>query len=329
MASKEELLAEKNAIQARLKAAAGPNGLGSLSPSKRLAYMKKTETDRKRLVEVENQIKGEAPTPPKSKTPYVLPKNPLASNAPANLPADVVQELLNNGVDITNNGVWQSQGVGATSLVWLADSGSTGKLEIDPITGKPKNAVISNTKYAPTLANSWWSDPALQKKIMNAYAAKGQNLSLVEGFNLWQGLVTTAASIYNGGRGAKITPFDLLSDSLKNVKVTGRQTSIDTTIRKYSDAEVTTLINQNLRSVMPRNATPEEIKSWLPDLKKKLEEGTVTKTVPVGTNNTKTYTNPSFSEADIASYIKDKVSGTQDYAENKSQGFMDFISRNR
>jgi hypothetical protein len=330
VASREELLAQKKALEAKI-AKGQKVDVTTTTASQRIKYMDAVKGYRKQLAEVNNQLAGKPKTPPKSDTPYTPPKSPLAPNAPANVPADVMQEMLNSGVPVSNSGTWQSQGVGMTSMVWLGDKGSTGKLQIDPTTGKPvpSSGVLSDIKYAPTLANSWWTDAALQKKVIDAYAAKGQTLNLTDGFAVWQGLVNTAATIYNGGRGAKMTPFDLLSDALKNVKSVGRQTSVDTAVRKYSDAEVTALINQNLRSIMPRDAKPEEIQAWAPELKKKLESGSVTKSIPVGTTGTKTFTNPGFTEADITSFIRGKVAGTQDYIENKSQGFMDFISRNR
>lgn len=334
MATKEQLLAQKKALEAKI-AKGKKIDITTTTASERLKYMKSVDTYRKQLAEVNKQLAGQPKTPPKSTTPYVPSKSGVASNVPVSVATDpnLMQEIaVAGGIDLSKTGTFQVGGVGNTSLVWLGDKGSTGKLEFDPITNKPKGAVISDLKYAPTYSATWWTDAALQKKIIGAYASKGVTLTLQDGYQVWNSVVNLAAQVYNGGKGAKMTPFDLLNDTLKGVKSQGpaaRQTSVDKVVHQYSDAEVSSLINQYASQYVNRSAKAEEISKLLPELKKKLQAPSVDKSVPIGKNDTTRYSNPAFSDADVANYIKNFYTGTVDYLENKSQTFLDFIHRNR
>ena len=217
MATTEELLAEKKKLTARIAAAAKVD-ITATTASARLASMKATEADRKKLAEINRQLSGKPKTPPKSKSNAPLPQPILvAENAPTGISDDVAADLLAAGFAIGDTAIWQQGGIGSTALVYLGETNKTGQGLVFK-GGKPVSSVVPTLKPTTTVTANFWNDKALQNKIIGAYAAKGKTISTVEAYGLWSNLVTTAATIYQGGRGPKITPLQLLTDSLKSVK---------------------------------------------------------------------------------------------------------------
>ena len=228
MATTEELLARKKVLTAKI-AAAGNVDITSTTASARLASLKSTEKYRKELAEINRQLSGKPKTPPKSKSNAPLPKGTaIAPNAPAGITEDVAADLAAvTGFDMSDPSNWQVGAVGSTAFVY---TGETNKPTMGLIfkNGKPVSSVVPTLKLASTMAADFWNDKALQSKIIGAYAAKGKTISTLEAYGLWSNLVTTAATIYQGGRGPKITPLQLLTDSLKSVKGTGDEPTLPT-----------------------------------------------------------------------------------------------------
>jgi hypothetical protein len=217
MATTEQLLAEKKKLTAKI-AAASKVDITATTASARLASMKATEADRKRLTEINNQLAGKPKTPPKSKTNAPLPKPiPIAENAPVGISDDVATDLLAAGFAIGDTAIWQQGGIGSTALVYLGETNKSNQ-GLTFKGGKPVSSVVPTLRPTTTVTADFWNDKVLQSKIIGAYAAKGKTISTVEAYGLWSSLVTTAATIYQGGRGPKITPLQLLNDSLKGVK---------------------------------------------------------------------------------------------------------------
>ena len=216
MATTEELLKRKKVLEANISAVAKVD-ITSTTAEQRLASMKATEKDRKELAEINRQLSGKPKTPPKSTNNAPLPKPiVIAENAPAGITEDLAADLAAQGFQIGDNAIWQVGGVGSTALVYLGETNKPQGLTFK--NGKPVSSVVPTLKPTTTVTTDFWNDQALQKKIIDAYAAKGKTVSTVEAYGLWSQLVTTAATIYQGGRGPKITPLQLLTDSLKSVK---------------------------------------------------------------------------------------------------------------
>jgi hypothetical protein len=218
MATTEELLARKKELSAKI-AAASKVDITATTAAERLASLKATEKDRKELSEINSQLSGKPKTPPKSKTNAPLPKGPdIAPNAPVGITEDLAADLANAaGFDMADKANWMVGAVGSTAFVYTGETEKPiGGLVMK--NGKPVPTVIPTLKLASTVATDFWNDQGLQSKIIGAYAAKGKTISTVEAYGLWSQLVTTAATIYQGGRGPKITPLQLLTDSLKGVK---------------------------------------------------------------------------------------------------------------
>jgi len=218
MATTEELLKRKKELT-DLIAEKAKVDVTATTAADRLAGLKATEGYRKELAEVNRQLSGKPKTPPKSKTKTPVPKGPnIATNAPTGITDDLAADLANiAGFDFNDSSVWSVGGVGSTAFVYTGETEKpTNGLVIK--NGKPVSTVIPTLKLASTYATDFWNDTALQNKIIGAYAAKGKKVTQLEAYGLWSQLVSTAATIYQGGRGPKITPMQLLTDSLKGVK---------------------------------------------------------------------------------------------------------------
>jgi hypothetical protein len=218
MATTEELLRRKKELTAKI-AAASKVDVTATTAKERIASLEATKKDRAELAEINRQLSGQPKTPPKSDKPAPLPKGPtVAPNAPVGITDDLAADLATNaGFNFNDTSVWQVGGVGSTAFVYTGETEKpTGGLVMK--NGKPVPTVIPTLKLASTYATDFWNDQGLQNKIIGAYAAKGRKISQLEAYGLWSQLVTTAATIYQGGRGPKITPMQLLTDSLKGVK---------------------------------------------------------------------------------------------------------------
>jgi len=218
MATTEELLQRKKELTAKI-AAASKVDVTATTARERIASLEATKKDRAELAEINRQLSGKPKTPPKSETPAPLPKGPsIAPNAPTGITDDLAADLANiAGFDFNDTSVWQVGGVGSTAFVYTGETEKpTGGLVMK--NGKPVPTVIPTLKLASTYATDFWNNQDLQSKIIGAYAAKGRKITQLEAYGLWSQLVTTAATIYQGGRGPKITPLQLLTDSLKSVK---------------------------------------------------------------------------------------------------------------
>jgi hypothetical protein len=217
MATTEELLKRKKELTT-LIAEKSKVDVTATTAADRLAGLKATEDYRKELADINRQLAGKPKTPPKSKSNAPLPKGPdIAPNAPTGITDDLAADLANiAGFDMADSAVWQVGGVGSTAFVYTGETEKpTGGLVMK--NGKPVSTVTPTLKLASTYATDFWKDTTLQNKIIGAYASKGKKISTLEAYGLWTNLVTTAATIYQGGRGPKITPMQLLTDSLKGV----------------------------------------------------------------------------------------------------------------
>jgi hypothetical protein len=217
MATTEELLARKKELTAKI-AAASKVDITATTARERIAGLEATKKDRAELAEINRQLSGKPKTPPKSETTAPMPKGlNLPENAPVGITEDLAADLSLAGFQITDTAIWQQGGIGSTALVYLGETNKVGQgLELKG--GKPVSSVVPTLKPTVTVTTDFWNDKGLQSKIIGAYAAKGKTISTVEAYGLWSQLVSTAATIYQGGRGPKVTPLQLLNDSLKSVK---------------------------------------------------------------------------------------------------------------
>jgi hypothetical protein len=215
MATREELIARKNVL-IELIAEKTKTDVTASTAADRLKGLKATEAYRKELVDINRQLSGKPKTPPKSKNKAPLPGAPkLAENAPLGITEDIMADLA-GVIDFDNPAAFAAGGVGSTAFVYFGETNKTTDLKFKG--GIPVSSVTPTIGYKNTVITDFWKDESLQKKIIGAYAAKGKSISQLEAYGVWEKLVNVSAEIYQGGRGAKVTPMQLLNDSLKSVK---------------------------------------------------------------------------------------------------------------
>lgn len=272
MATTEELLARKKKLTAKI-AAASKVDITATTGRERIASLETTKKDRAELAEINRQLSGKPKTPPKSKTTTPPKGLNLPENAPVGITDDVAADLTTAGFPVTDSAIWQQGGIGSTALVYLGETNKTGQ-GLTFKGGRPVSSVIPTLRPTTTVTTDFWNDKALQNKIIGAYAAKGKTISTVEAYGLWSNLVTTAATIYQGGRGPKVTPLQLLSDSLKSVK--GDEPTLPTrAISELDKAKTYEALDQWGLSKIGQKLDAAQ-KAELFDLLKKANTGTVT-----------------------------------------------------
>lgn len=273
MATTEELLARQKELTARI-AAASKVDITTTSASKRLAAMKATEKDRAELAEINRQLSGKPKTPPKKKVTAPVDEGiKIAQNAPAGITPDVAADLAAVGFDVSNEAIFRDGGLGTTAVVYFGETTKpTGQLKFK--NGKPISSVTPTTGMTSKVITDFWKDESLQNKIIGAYAAKGKSIGQVEAYGIWQQLVNTAAEIYQGGRGAKVTPMQLLTDTLKSVK--GDEPTLPTrAISQLDKAETFAAIDKWATGKLMRTLKDDEKEELFKELEK-LNKGTVT-----------------------------------------------------
>ena len=215
MATREELIARKNVL-IELIAQKTKTDITTSTAAERLKGLKATEDLRKELVEINRQLSGKPKTPPKSKNNTQLPPTPkLAENAPLGITDDIIADL-SGVIDFSKPETFAAGAPGSTAFVWFGDKNKTTDLKFKG--GLPVSSVVPDIKFANTVITDFWTDEALQNKIIGAYASKGKSINQIEAYGIWEKMVTIAGQIYQGGRGAKVTPMQLLADTLKSVK---------------------------------------------------------------------------------------------------------------
>jgi hypothetical protein len=323
MQTKKELEARKKILQNQIASILKVD-VTKDTAEVRLASMQKAEPLRQELADINRQLKDGI----KTNKPVVdaNKKIDIASNAPAGITQDVAKDLLAAGLDITNEAIFASGGGGNTAFIWESDKAGT--------MGRQGFNTVPNIKLASTEITNFWNDTELQKKIMNSYAAKGKPITKLEAFSVWESLVTTAAKIYQGGRGAKVTPMQLLSDTLKGVGGSGeanlpqRAISVldkDTTFKQIDNWSSNTLM---------RKLNDDE-KESLFTLLNDLNTGTVTeykkiKNKKTGKLESVSVTTPGLTEAQAQKTIEDRLKelNPDDYDRAKRIDFSSWLSQN-
>lgn len=276
MANKKTLEKQKAVLTKRL---ADNSRIFLTSPDgkARIAAQTQSESDLIALENINKQLKNLAAgkVDPKKTVQAVakeLGQKRFAENVPE-ISEDVLSDLSNiPGLDLKNLGTFAAGGIGSDLLVYFGEETKTRGLKL--VGGKPVTNVIPTTKFKNTVITDFWKDEALQNKIVGAYAAKGKSIGQVEAYGIWQQLVNTAAEIYQGGRGAKVTPLQLLNDTLKGVK--GDEPTLPTrSISKLDKAQYFSAFDNWSNNKLMRTLKDDE-KQELFDIVEKLNQGTVT-----------------------------------------------------
>ena len=324
MATTEELLIEQKKLQKEIAATLKVD-VTKTTAAERIKSQKATAAARLRLAEVNRQLSGKPKTPPKTKNPAPLPKPKIvAQNAPPGITTEILNDLaaVIPGFDPSAPAAWGA--LGTTAFVYTGETNKTRNLEFKD--GKPISSVTPTLVPTTTMTNNFWTDSALQKKIIGAYAAKGKTIGQVEAFGVWSQLVNTAASIYQGGRGAKVTPLQLLTDSLKSIK--GDEPTLPTRAISKLDKGIFNQFMDRLAQSELGMALTQATKDKYYEEFKLLNTGTLTEYKKV--KNPKTgklenvqTTTPGFTEADMTRAASDKLKkdNPKQWELNKSLSF--------
>jgi hypothetical protein len=268
-------------------------------------------------------------------------KTIVAPNAPANLSPSIIADLTAAGVNVGEAAAWQAGGLGSTSLVYtgqIAGEAATRTIPSGKGIGKVSIATTSapkdNIQAVNILTASFWTDTALQNKIVGAYAAKGQTISKLQAGAIWGELVTKAGQIYAGGRGPKITPMDLFADQMSSIK--GDTAALpQRSIQKIDPIVIKDFVSGIYEKTLGRTATEDEKTQWYDKLKPTIEGGTVTETKKVKNKKTGkmenvSTTTPGFSQqaSQITIEQKLKEANPDDYDRQKRMDFSTWLSQN-
>jgi hypothetical protein len=271
MATTEELLARQKELTAKI-ASLSKVDVTATTASARMKSMEATKKYRAELVEINRQLSGRPKTPPKKTNAAPLPKGPtLAENAPAGITDDILADLT-GAIDFTDPNVFKAGASGSTAFVYFGEESKTRDLEFKG--GKPVSSVTPKIGFVNTVINDFWTDEALQNKIISSYAAKGKSITQVQAYEIWKSLVGTAAAIYQGGRGGKVTPMQLLSDTLKGIK--GDEPTLpERTISKLDKPTTFAAMDTWASKKLMRTLNDDEKEDLFAELEK-LNTGTVT-----------------------------------------------------
>jgi phage-related protein len=277
MANKKQLEADKAILTKRL-AKNSSIFLTSADSAARIKAQKQSQSDLIALENINKQLAGltAGNVKPEETVKEAIKKieaKRFAENVPQ-LSDDVIADLLAGGVDLTNKGSFAAGGVGTTALVYFGETSKPGGLKFKG--GVPVSTVTPETGFKNTVITDFWTDEALQNRIIGAYAAKGQSIGQVEAYGIWSQLVNTAAEIYQGGKGAKVTPMQLLADTLKSVK--GDEPTLPTrSISQLDKAQTFAAMDEwaSASTSIMRTLEDDE-KEELLKILEKLNQGTVT-----------------------------------------------------
>jgi hypothetical protein len=219
------------------------------------------------------------------------------------------------GKDVDLDTIFAEGGLGNTMLVY------TGKQDV--VAGRPSSGGVKTGKQANVLQlatklqQSFWTDAATKTKVKGFLAAAGKDSDDLSAFAAWQGVVSTAAAIYNGGNGPELTPFDIMQMQIKNSG--GPKKTVD----KVDQNVLRSLVENVYSSAAMRKPTPAEMEARLQELNKFVDAGIVT-TTSGGT----TTRSAGFTQAGAEALIKKKVEkeAPTDVARVRGFEFKDEIS---
>ena len=171
-------------------------------------------------------------------------KYKISKEAPY-LTEDVKQQFIAEGINIGDDAAWYNRSKGNVSAVYMGP-GETIKTKRKGTKGVGFRTLVEETddvQYITNIQREFWTNDNIKNQIMGAYASVGRTLTQWDASQLWDEYVSRAAVVYQGGKGKKLTPYDLMNDDLANMKKNA--TPKDTlTKTKLDYAEVRDLLRE-------------------------------------------------------------------------------------
>lgn len=240
-----------------------------------------------------------------------------ATNLPDYWDAKLTADFKNAGINITDE-IFMQGGIANSMLVYQGEKDKYGAYQTGATT---KTFKAPNVSLANDVTQSYWNDKNVQDKVLSAMRAAGKtNVNILDGFAQWQGVVQTAASIFQGGKGPKMTPIDILNMTIKNSG--GPQVSKD--IQQYDKNILSSLVENVYMKTAMRKPTAEELTARLAEMDKVIQAGVTTTTK--GNVTTRT---PSVSLTGLEEAVTKKVKTTapEGVETTKSIQFQDWMTQ--
>ena len=146
-------------------------------------------------------------------------KYKISKEAPY-LTEDVKQQFIGAGIEIGDDATWYNGGIGNISAVYMGP-GEAIKTKRKGTKGRGFRTLVKETDdvaYKANIQREFWTNDNIKNQIMGAYASVGRTLTQWDASQLWDEYVSRAAVVYQGGKGKKLTPYDLMNDDLANMK---------------------------------------------------------------------------------------------------------------
>jgi hypothetical protein len=240
-----------------------------------------------------------------------------ATNLPDYWDTKLTADFKAAGISITDE-IFMQGGVANSMLVYKGEKDKYGAYQTGATTKTFKAPDISLTN---DVTQSYWNDKSVQDKVLSAMRAAGKtNVNILDGFAQWQGVVQTAANVFQGGKGPKMTPMDILNMTIKNSG--GPQVSKD--IQQYDKNILSSLVEGVYMKTAMRKPTAEELAERLAEMDKVIQAGVTTTTK--GTTTTRT---PSVSLTGLEEAVTKKVKKTapEGVATAKGIQFHDWMAQ--
>ena len=242
---------------------------------------------------------------------------PTAANLPDYWDTKLTADFKNSGINITDE-IFMQGGIANSMLVYQGEKDKYGAYQTGVTT---KTFKAPNVSLLNDVTQSYWNDKSVQDKVLSAMRSTGKtNVNVLDGFAQWQGVVQTAASIFQGGKGPKMTPMDILNMTIKNSG--GPQVSKD--IQQYDKNILSSLVEAVYMKSAMRKPTAEELTARLAEVDKIIQAGVTTTTK--GTTTTRT---PSVSLTGLEEAVTKKVKATapEGVETTKSIQFQDWMTQ--
>lgn len=217
-------------------------------------------------------------------------------------------------------------GAGAGVIVYMGDK--KGKVTT-PVGGFVTPTKVDDVSLTNNVIQSFWTDSAIQKKVINALIAAGNsNATQLDAFVTWQTVVSQSAQLYAAGKGPKFTPFDVLDMSIVRA---GGKPDVTTYLDVPKDMELKQILKDRLfpilrKEVKDNDPAFEALFNDVKNLYKKGETSTTTVDPKTGKKTVKRTggVTDSMVKAKINKYYDEN---NQDFLEAKSLDATDYFSQ--
>jgi len=277
-----------------------------------------------RVSEIEKVV---AKIPETKLTPKQL-KTVATQELQKGLPAGIYDEKLIAGLQslgLTPE-AFTVDGAGAGVLVYMGEK--KGKTTT-PVGGFVTPTKVADVALTNNVIQSFWTDPAVQKKVTNALIAAGNsNATQLDAFATWQTVVSQSAQLYAAGKGPKFTPFDVLDMVMTKAK---GKPDVTTYLDVPRQAELKEKLKGRIFEYIQKEPDDNDpiFQNILNDIKGTYEKGiTTTTTVDPKTGRKIVQQKGGVTDALIASKIKKAYDENNvDFLENKSLEAADYFSQ--